>query len=265
MGIVKRSFQCLNKRQRALNILCGFKGIEEGSWAMERPIDEQAITGTLKKMGAALVGFADLSGFADDGLNTGVSIIVSLDAGVIRGIENGPTRAYFDLYHSANRKLDTLALACSDMIKDFGYDSFAQTTDAVREFGVYQTRMPHKTVAVRSGLGWIGKSALLVTREFGPAVRLTSVLTDAPLTAGIPIEESKCGGCTACADACPARAISGKLWSKDLFRDEFYDPLACRKKARELAWKRIGKEITLCGKCIEVCPYTQRYLEGTCL
>jgi epoxyqueuosine reductase QueG len=65
-----------------------------------------------------------------------------------------------------------------------------------------------------------------------------------------------------CTNACPGKAISGKLWKADLDRDEFFDPLACRKKARELAAEKIRKEITLCGKCIEVCPYTQSYLRS---
>jgi epoxyqueuosine reductase QueG len=30
----------------------------------------------------------------------------------------------------------------------------------------------------------------------------------------------------------------------------------CRKKAQALTLEKIGKEITICGKCFEVCPYT---------
>lgn len=36
-----------------------------------------------------------------------------------------------------------------------------------------------------------------------------------------------------------------------------------RKKAREIAAKTLNKQITLCGKCIEVCPYTRRYTIAT--
>jgi len=38
--------------------------------------------------------------------------------------------------------------------------------------------MPQKTIATRAGLGWIGKTALLITPQFGSAIRLNSVLTD---------------------------------------------------------------------------------------
>jgi len=54
-------------------------------------------------------------------------------------------------------------------------------------------------------------------------------------------------------------AISGLTWNPKLDRDEFFDALACRKKAREIAAKSLEKQITLCGKCIEVCPYTRKY------
>ena len=182
---------------------------------------------------------------------------------IIASIHDGPNREYFDAYHALNRKLNQLALDGAEYIIQRGYKAFAQTTDAVQEFGVYRTKMPHKTVAVNAGLGWIGKSALFVTQEYGSAVRLASILTDAPLETGMPTRESKCGGCLICTEACPAKAISGKLWSPALDRDDFYDPLACRKKARELSANRIGEEITLCGKCIEVCPYTQKYLASS--
>lgn len=120
--------------------------------------------------------------------------------------------------------------------------------------------MPHKTVAVRAGLGWIGKCALLVTKQFGSAVRLTSVLTNAPLECDEPVEQSFCGDCSECVKSCPGGAVSGKLWAPGMDREELFSPLLCRKKARELAAQAINKEITLCGKCIECCPHTKKYL-----
>lgn len=67
----------------------------------------------------------------------------------------------------------------------------------------------HKHAAVEAGLGEIGLNGLLITPEFGPRVRLGSVLTDAllepdkRLTEGVCIED-----CMECVKACPARAIS---------------------------------------------------------
>jgi len=210
--------------------------------------------------GASLVGFADLKSIAKSDMPFGVSVAVAIPADTVKSIHNGPNLAYYDAYHTLNEKLDHLVTMGEEFLKSKGYMAYAQTVDAVKEFGTYRTELPHKTVATNAGLGWIGKSALLVTEQFGSAIRLSSLVTNAELECGAPITESKCGGCMVCASACPAKAISGKLWNVELDRDEFFDPLACRKKARELAAERISKEITLCGKCIEICPYTQKYL-----
>jgi epoxyqueuosine reductase QueG len=125
----------------------------------------------------------------------------------------------------------------------------------------YNTVLPHKTVATRAGIGWIGKSALLVTREYGSMIRLSSILTDAPLYFAEPIDDSACGGCTVCTKACPADAISGKRWQAGVAREDFFDALKCRKTASERAELGFGGGAIICGKCIVVCPYTQRYLE----
>lgn len=65
----------------------------------------------------------------------------------------------------------------------------------------------HKTVAVIAGLGSIGLNRLLVTAEFGPFVRLGTVITDATLSADQPLDENPCDQCELCRTACPVEAI----------------------------------------------------------
>ncbi len=215
----------------------------------------------LLAQGASLCGFGDLSGIAEGGLNCGVSVAVALPVEILQSIENGPSRIYFDAYHDINRKLDGIVTAGADYLAGKGYRAYAQTRANVKEYEGYRTGLPHKTVATRAGLGWIGKSALLVTREYGPAIRLSSLLTDAPLACAQPMDHSKCGSCTACMDHCPGKAISGKLWDVHMDRDEFFDAAACRRAARALSKSLLNEEISLCGKCIEICPYTKRYVD----
>ncbi len=221
---------------------------------------DHVLSDLLYENGASLVGFADLSELVDDDLMYGVSIAVCIPPEIVRQIHDGPTREYFDTYHALNDKLNRLAEQGAAYIADHNYRAFAQTTNAVHEYDIYRTKMPHKTVAVAAGLGWIGKSALFVTLEYGSALRLTSIRTNAPLTTGTRTTRSECGDCRLCKQACPGNAISGRLWTPDLDRDYFFNPFACRNKARELSADRIQQAITLCGKCIEVCPYTQTYL-----
>ena len=218
-----------------------------------------ALQALLMENGADLVGFGDLGPLGMDGLDRCLALAVRIPASTIEEIAAGPTMGYYRQYHALNAKLDVLAELAASYIRERGFRAVAQTTTAVVESAGYRTPFPHKTCDTRSGLGWIGKSALLVTPEYGPAVRLSSVLTDAPFDRlGQPINASLCGACTRCRDSCPGSAIHGALWDISVPRETLVDVEACRKAARALAQKAIHKEITLCGKCIEVCPYTKR-------
>jgi len=69
---------------------------------------------------------------------------------------------------------------------------------------------PSIPLAMRVGLGELGRNGLLITPEFGPRVRLAKVLTDLPLVADTPIEfgvTEFCSKCEICADSCPSHAI----------------------------------------------------------
>ena len=211
---------------------------------------------------AALSGFADLHGIYPGEMQYGISVAVRMTPEIVRSIHEGPNIEYYNEYLRLNEKLNLIVTAAEKFLHANGYKAHAQTTDTVREYGYYRTLLPHKTVATVSGLGWIGKSALLVTEQYGPAVRISSLVTDAELECGTPVTESKCGSCMVCTEACPAGAISGKLWQRELDRNEFYDAYKCRMKAQQLSTERFNVTITMCGKCIEVCPYTQKYING---
>lgn len=225
-------------------------------------ISTSELRGLLYSNGASLVGFGDISALEYQGYASCVALAVKIPAQVVAGISNGPTREYFEQYHALNSKLNALAELASGYLTQRGCNALAQTTTTVVESAGYRTPVPHKTCATRAGLGWIGKSALLVTEEYGPAVRLSSVLTDAEFDQlAQPINTSRCGGCTACTNACPGRAVQGGLWDISTPRERLVDVEACRKAARALAWERLHEKITLCGKCIEVCPHTRAYLK----
>ncbi|MPQ32645.1 epoxyqueuosine reductase [Clostridium estertheticum] len=224
-------------------------------------INSEELKEYLYDKGASLVGFANLKSIVDSEINHGISIAINIPVEVVKSICNGPNMDYFNQYHSLNNKLNEIANSGADYLQNKGYKAVAQTTDVVKEFSNYRTLLPHKTVATMSGLGWIGKNALLTTEEFGSSIRLTSIITNAKLDYGTPVRESKCGDCLKCKDACPGRAISGELWHVGIDRDEFINIINCRRKARQIANDKIAKEITLCGKCIQICPYTQRYIK----
>jgi epoxyqueuosine reductase len=224
---------------------------------------EESIRQLASRLGASVVGFADVSCLPAEitaGLTRAVSVAVALDPAVIRDIENGPTTSYFAEYERANALLDPLSGQIADLLKDAGHraQAFRATTEQI-DRATLATRLQHKTVATRAGLGWIGKSGLLVTREYGSAVRLGSVLTDAPLEVGRPTEVSHCGDCRQCVEHCPARAVTGENWQPGVAREHLYDAMACFSTARAFM-RHIGIKATICGVCINVCPWTRQYL-----
>jgi epoxyqueuosine reductase QueG len=113
----------------------------------------------------------------------------------------------------------------------------------------------HKLAAHLAGLGWIGKSCLLVTPEAGPRVRWSSVLTDAPLEpTGGPMDE-RCGKCRECVDICPVDAFTGRPFDVREPRDMRYDAYACRRYFVEL--EEAGS-LPACGLCLYVCPFGRK-------
>lgn len=139
---------------------------------------------------------------------------------------------------NTERKMDTLAVKVAEQLNAEGYKSIGKLKTG---------QLPHKTVALRAGLGFIGKNNLLITPQYGCALMLGKVLTTAPfVTASQPVTEPKCGDCNICVEACPANALHGKEWSITTTREEIID----------------RKQCILCLKCMVECPYTVKYMEG---
>ena len=220
---------------------------------------------TLEKMllnsGASKVGFSDVRSVAAKNradLPVAVTILVALNKDVVRSIQGAPTRIYYEEYKRVNALLDRLGAKCADFLRDAGFAAKALPTTQAGIDKHLTTDFPHKSGAVLSGLGWIGKCALLITQEFGSAVRLTTVFTDMPVQNGAMMV-SLCGRCTQCTQACPGGAITGKKWEYGMQRSELYDAVACQAAARAQGAK-IGVKNTICGVCIASCPWTKWYL-----
>jgi epoxyqueuosine reductase len=222
------------------------------------------ITSFLKPRGAALVAFADLKEIdaeTRDNYPFGISIGVALDPKIISDIRIGPTPAYYGEYKKVNALLDELGQQTVLLLLKKGHKAKIRPATFEEDKAHLTAKLPHKTVATRAGLGWVGKNDLLVTRSYGTAVRLVTVLTDAPINPGKPVNESLCGHCTHCVDACPAQALTGKNWAPGMPREVLFDAFKCREMELNLTRKLIGESLSICGLCITACPWTQKYLK----
>ncbi|MBR0471419.1 MAG: epoxyqueuosine reductase [Methanosphaera sp.] len=228
-----------------------------------------SLSGELRKLllkhGADRVGFADISDVTIiEGYNSGIIFYITYPKDIIRRMTNAPTMEYVMELVEMNSKLDNLGMLCENFLIKKGYNAYAQTKKRLgHDFGENNSfELPHKTVATKAGLGWIGKSALLTTYDHGSALRLSSVLTDASLDYGTPILESKCGSCIICKEACLGGAISGKEWNYKIYRDEFFNDKKCEEYALMVSEKNLGKADTVCGKCLVACLYTKNFINN---
>jgi len=153
-------------------------------------------------------------------------------------------------FSEKEHRADKLAEWTADFIISRGYKAFAQSEKNLSLYGFYEettktTLLPHKKIAILAVLGWIGKSNLLVTEEYGSALCMCSVLTNAPVpTENRKIIMPKCGKCIVCKEACPTEAIYGSTSEIGISRDLIVDVYHCE----------------ACLKCLSNCIYTQKYM-----
>lgn len=198
-----------------------------------------------------------------------ISIVRNLESQIIDKTCTGPTKEYFNQYQEVNRELreniqNISAILTVAEIPNLPISPTVHDSELPKDY-YDRMRLPisHKMIATRAGLGWIGKTDLLITLRYGPRVRLSSVLLDKELIeCGKPIVKSQCGECNKCVESCPAHAATGKEWNYTIDRDEFYDPLKCRVMCRKLSKEAINEEISLCGICVSVCPKGRRKSGG---
>jgi epoxyqueuosine reductase len=216
-----------------------------------------------------IFGTADLTGFIDKKFGEyrfGISIGRRLEDRIIDAIVNGPTIEYYNYYNQINKELAETAKIIKNELRKIGIDSVViepTISTNSKEFGKYLSTLTadisHKMVATRSGLGWIGKTDLLISKAFGPRLRLVSLLINQkPDNDSYPIEKSRCGTCNVCVEKCPAQAANGLLWNIKIHRDTFFDAYKCRDKCGELAKLRLNIDKRICGICISVCPIGKR-------
>ncbi|MBN1686671.1 MAG: epoxyqueuosine reductase [Spirochaetales bacterium] len=162
-------------------------------------------------------------------------------------------------YDVINQRLDQITSRICGFLESRGNRSFpvpaAQTVDETRLVGIFSNKM----AAHLAGLGWIGKSCLLVTPEAGPRVRWATVLTHAVLEkTGDPMEE-RCGECAECVDICPVHAFTGRPFRAEEQRELRFEAHKCKGYLNELT-ETMG--LGVCGMCLFVCPHGKRASES---
>ncbi|MBN2401188.1 MAG: reductive dehalogenase [Spirochaetes bacterium] len=137
-----------------------------------------------------------------------------------------------------------IAVQVASLVANLGYSATAN------HFRYYESLMV--PLAVDAGLGELSRMGYLITREFGPRIRLSAVTTDLPLIPDKPVDigvEDFCCICKKCAMCCPSGSIpdGDQVVVNGIYR---------WKLNAETCFAYWGKIGTDCNVCMRVCPWS---------
>jgi epoxyqueuosine reductase QueG len=187
-----------------------------------------------------------------------ISMGIALSHSIVNHLPRRAERAVAVSYRShaydvVNQRLDLVASQVSGFLQKQGYNAMPIPASKRVDDESLCAVFSHKLAAHLAGLGWIGKSCLLVTPVAGPRVRWTTVLTDAPLAITGERLNERCGTCTRCVEICPVGAFTGRAFRDDEPREARYDASKCDRYFAQM--KEKDAETAVCGLCLYVCPY----------
>lgn len=164
-------------------------------------------------------------------------------------VETAPSIYYHELYKTVNALLDQSAYRLARFLDRHGHPSIYIPRDGYGSLSVLRSDpfafFSHRHAAYLAGLGTFGVSNMLLTPDYGPRVRFTSVFTTAELPADDVMTGDLCTRCMRCSRLCPAGALDRKGYPEGLTKKE-----ACTEYNASLARRHASP----CGWCIRVCP-----------
>jgi epoxyqueuosine reductase QueG len=167
-------------------------------------------------------------------------------------IETAPSIYYHELYNTINNLLDQKAYEIATYLTSKGYPSINLPRDAYSDIDEIIKKpfafFSHKHAAYLAGLGSFGQNNVLLTPQYGPRVRFTSIFTTAKIKPDPLKNIDYCTHCNKCAVNCPVGAIPSENTSTENIQP--VNKILCAKHSKKLREKNIAP----CGICIKNCP-----------
>lgn len=167
-------------------------------------------------------------------------------------VETAPSIYYHELYKTVNSMLDSKAYEISNYLNEKGFGAIYLPRDAYGDIKILIDKpfafFSHKHAAYLAGLGSFGHNNVLLTPEYGPRVRFTSIFTTAKIKGDRIKTGDLCTHCLLCVKNCPVGAIP-----KTGDFPPVVDKKLCAIRSAELR----DEYRSPCGICIKVCPVGQ--------
>jgi epoxyqueuosine reductase QueG len=206
------------------------------------------------EMGADLVGVASADAFegAPAGhrprnLLRGARSVVVMAVHMLDGaFELAPSREYSVTFQVACQELNRIAYHVARYLQGQGHRALQVPASPPYDIEHNMGDLSHRHAGQLAGIGVFGKNSLLLSPEYGPRIRLTSVITDAALEPSAPLGVDLCEDCNICLHGCPVDALEG--------------PGIVNKTVCDANHVSVGERLQLadseqiCGVCIRVCP-----------
>lgn len=153
--------------------------------------------------------------------------------------------AYGKDYHSVlKKKLKKLLRAIRTEIGDVSGRAFMDFAPVME-----------KSWAAKSGLGWVGKNANLITQKTGSFYFIAELILDLELEYDNPTTDH-CGSCTACIDACPTQAIVAP-YVVDGSKCISYYTIELKENIPQEMKGKLDDWMFGCDVCQDVCPWNR--------
>ena len=208
---------------------------------------EERIQSLLEQYPQVLHGFADIS-YSPYGAQYPTALVLAAPHGELLTPETYTQERFKSGIQTAKAVLDDLLAKLTALLQVLGMEYCIPPVALVE--GEKAVPFSYKFAAVNAGLGWIGKNDVLVTKRYGPRIRLAVILLRGRFPCGQKTVKSSCPGtCRKCVDICPYHALHGTLWDIDTLRAAIIDHELCRRERSQPGRNRD------CGLCMAACPY----------
>ena len=165
-------------------------------------------------------------------------------------VQTTPSMVYQELYDTSNRILDDISYKLANyIVSELGYRAIFFPRDCYYSIDVLvenpNAAFSHVMSGYYAGIGTIGDSHNLLSKEFGPRMRVVSIITDAPIPEDPMLEDNLCIHCGLCMKKCPVQCFTDN--GGDVYD---MDKVACTVHHVNLK----NDHHWPCGICTSVCP-----------